>query len=47
VSGNEVRVRWNVKEPYAGEPLTYALQNFPMLVLPAARRICRSTTTGV
>ena len=34
VAGDEVRVRWNVKEPYTGEPLTYALQNFPMLVLP-------------
>jgi uncharacterized protein YigE (DUF2233 family) len=34
VSGDEVRVRWNVQEPYQGEPLTYALQNFPMLVLP-------------
>jgi uncharacterized protein YigE (DUF2233 family) len=34
VSGDEVRVRWNVQEPYNGEPLTYALQNFPMLVLP-------------
>jgi len=34
VSGDEVRVRWNVPEPYNGEPLTYALQNFPMLVLP-------------
>ncbi len=34
VYGDEVRVRWNVQEPYSGEPLTYALQNFPMLVLP-------------
>jgi uncharacterized protein YigE (DUF2233 family) len=34
VSGDEVRVRWNVQEPYNGEPLTDALQNFPMLVLP-------------
>jgi uncharacterized protein YigE (DUF2233 family) len=34
VSGDEVRVRGNVQEPYLGEPLTYALQNFPMLVLP-------------
>jgi uncharacterized protein YigE (DUF2233 family) len=34
VSGDEVRVRWNVDEPYGGEPLTHALQNFPMLVLP-------------
>ena len=32
--GDEVRVRWNVQEPYAGEPLTQAMQNFPMLVLP-------------
>lgn len=34
VSGSGARVRWNVPEPYTGEPLTYALQNFPMLVLP-------------
>ena len=34
VAGDEVRVRCNVNEPYYGEPLTYALQNFPMLVLP-------------
>ncbi len=34
VSGDEVRVRWNVQQPYNGEPLTCALQNFPMLVLP-------------
>jgi uncharacterized protein YigE (DUF2233 family) len=34
VNGDEVRVRWNVQEPYHDEPLTYALQNFPMLVLP-------------
>jgi uncharacterized protein YigE (DUF2233 family) len=34
VNGDDVRVRWNVQEPYNGEPLTYALQNFPMLVLP-------------
>ncbi len=34
VNGDEVRVRWNVQEPYNGEPLSYALQNFPMLVLP-------------
>jgi len=34
VSGDKARVRWNVQEPYNGEPLTYALQNFPMLVLP-------------
>jgi len=34
VNGDEVRVRWNVDEPYTGEPLTHALQNFPMLVLP-------------
>ena len=34
VNGDGVRVRWNVDEPYMGEPLTQALQNFPMLVLP-------------
>lgn len=34
VGGDDVRVRWNVQEPYHDEPLTYALQNFPMLVLP-------------
>ncbi len=34
INGDEVRVRWNVQEPYDGEPLTHALQNFPMLVLP-------------
>jgi uncharacterized protein YigE (DUF2233 family) len=34
ISGDDVRVRWNVQEPYNGEPLTYALQNFPMLILP-------------
>jgi uncharacterized protein YigE (DUF2233 family) len=34
VNGDEVRVRWNVDDPYTGEPLTHALQNFPMLVLP-------------
>jgi uncharacterized protein YigE (DUF2233 family) len=35
ISGKRVRVRWNVAEPYTpGEPLTSALQNFPMLVLP-------------
>ncbi len=34
VNGEEVRVRWNVQEPYNDEPLTYALQNFPMLILP-------------
>ena len=34
VSDNDVRVRWNVDDPYTGEPLTQALQNFPMLVLP-------------
>ena len=34
VNGADVRVRWNAQDPYAGEPLTYALQNFPMLVLP-------------
>jgi uncharacterized protein YigE (DUF2233 family) len=34
VNGDEVHVRWNVDDPYTGEPLTHALQNFPMLVLP-------------
>ena len=34
MNGAEARVRWNVDEPYTGEPLTHALQNFPMLVLP-------------
>jgi uncharacterized protein YigE (DUF2233 family) len=35
VGENTVKVRWNVSEPYRrGEALTYALQNFPMLVLP-------------
>jgi len=34
VSGDGVRVRSNVTEPYAGEALSAALQNFPMLVLP-------------
>ena len=35
VRGQRVRVRWNVAEPYTpGEPLSSALQNFPMLVLP-------------
>ena len=34
ISGDEVRVRWNAQEPYNGEPLTHALQNFPMLVQP-------------
>ncbi len=35
INGERVRVRWNVAEPYqTGEPLTSALQNFPMLVLP-------------
>ncbi|HTP08904.1 MAG TPA: phosphodiester glycosidase family protein [Anaerolineae bacterium] len=34
VNDADVRVRWNVAEPYTGEPLTQALQNFPMLVLP-------------
>ncbi len=37
VAGDEVRVRWNIQEPYAGEPLTYAVQNFPMLVLPGGQ----------
>ena len=34
VNGDAARVRWNVTDPYLGEPLTDALQNFPMLVLP-------------
>jgi uncharacterized protein YigE (DUF2233 family) len=34
VRGDEARVRSNVTEPYAGEALSAALQNFPMLVLP-------------
>jgi uncharacterized protein YigE (DUF2233 family) len=35
ISEAGVRMRWNVSEPYVpGEPLTSALQNFPMLVLP-------------
>lgn len=37
VDNDEVRVRWNVDDPYTGEPLTHALQNFPMLVLPGGR----------
>ncbi len=37
VQGDEVRVRWNVPEPYTGEPLDYALQNFPMLILPGGK----------
>ena len=35
VDGEGVRVRWNVTQSYTpGEPLTYAIQNFPMLILP-------------
>lgn len=35
VGDSTVKVRWNVSEPYAAsERLSYALQNFPMLVLP-------------
>jgi uncharacterized protein YigE (DUF2233 family) len=35
IGENTVKVRWNVSEPYRDdEALTYALQNFPMLVLP-------------
>ena len=35
IGENTVKVRWNVSAPYTdGEPLLYALQNFPMLVLP-------------
>ena len=35
VNDREVKIRWNIAQPYvAGEGLTDALQNFPMLVLP-------------
>ncbi len=34
ISGDAARVRWNAREPYTGEPLTYALQNFRVRVLP-------------
>jgi uncharacterized protein YigE (DUF2233 family) len=35
ISENTVKVRWNVSESYRqDEALTYAMQNFPMLVLP-------------
>jgi uncharacterized protein YigE (DUF2233 family) len=35
VSGADVAVRWNLTQPYVeGEALTYARQNFPMLVIP-------------
>jgi uncharacterized protein YigE (DUF2233 family) len=38
IDENTVRVRWNVSEPYrADETLAYALQNFPMLVLPGGK----------
>ncbi len=37
VNGDEVKVRWNVTQPYVeGEGLTYAMQNFPMLVIPGS-----------
>ncbi len=35
VGSEGVHVRWNVAQPYQpGESLAYAIQNFPMLVLP-------------
>ena len=35
VDGGEAKVRWNVAQPYVeGEGLSYAMQNFPMLVIP-------------
>ena len=35
IAEGTVKVRWNVNEPYRpDEALTYAMQNFPMLVLP-------------
>ena len=35
VNGSEAQVRWNVAQPYVeGEGLLYAMQNFPMLVIP-------------
>jgi YD repeat-containing protein len=35
IGENTVKVRWNISEPYRqDEALTYAMQNFPMLVLP-------------
>lgn len=38
VTDQAVRVRANVSEPYSeGEPLRYAMQNFPMLVLPGGQ----------
>ncbi len=38
IDSSTVKVRWNVGEPYRqGEALTYALQNFPMLVLPGGQ----------
>ncbi|MBI5563358.1 MAG: phosphodiester glycosidase family protein [Chloroflexi bacterium] len=38
ISENTVKVRWNVGEPYRqAEALTYAIQNFPMLVLPGGQ----------
>ena len=38
VSGDSVKVRWNVTQPYVeGEPLAQARQNFPMLVLPGGK----------
>lgn len=47
VGENTVKVRWNVSEPYAeGERLTYALQNFPMLVLPGGEANLRIDDNG-
>ncbi len=38
INGDTVKVRANVSEPYRqDEPLTFALQNFPMLVLPGGQ----------
>ena len=35
VKGDDVTVRWNLTQPYIdGEALTYARQNYPMLVIP-------------
>lgn len=35
VSGSAAQVRWNAAQPYVeGEGLSYAMQNFPMLVIP-------------
>ncbi|HEY4722332.1 MAG TPA: phosphodiester glycosidase family protein [Anaerolineae bacterium] len=35
INSDGVKIRWNIAQPYVdGEGLTYALQNFPMLVIP-------------